>query len=161
MYQSIDRYFRTIEKSHGLWPNLSIEFETERDCAVPGTTTVWNNNWRLAWQTKKQPSSREPHRGEEMWAAMNRHNKPAMKPSLTECSHSWTGLSCPECEERSYLKVLIAELLYRNQVLRFDLIEARDQVGRIERVGADRRGDVHQPTEEARSRDYLSVRSEC
>jgi NAD(P)-dependent dehydrogenase (short-subunit alcohol dehydrogenase family) len=59
-----------------------------------------------------------------------------------ECSHSWAGLSCPECEERSYLKMLVAELLYRNQVLRFDLIEARDQVERIHRVGSDRRGDA-------------------
>jgi hypothetical protein len=70
-------------------------------------------------------------------------------------------MSCPECEERSYLKVLVAELLYRNQVLRFDLMEARDQVGRIERGGADRRGDVHQPAEEARSRGYVSVPIEC
>ena len=67
--------------------------------------------------------------------------KPAMKPPATECSHSWAGLSCPECEERSYLKMLVAELLYRNQVLRFDLIEARDQVERIQRGGSDRRGD--------------------
>jgi hypothetical protein len=85
-------------------------------------------------------------RGEEMWPVMNSNNKPAMKPSTTECPHSWTGLSCPECEERSYLKVLVAELLYTNQILRFDLIEARDQVERIERVGADREGtSIHRP----------------
>jgi NAD(P)-dependent dehydrogenase (short-subunit alcohol dehydrogenase family) len=60
----------------------------------------------------------------------------ASKRSAAECSHSWTGWSCPECEERSYLKVLVAELLYRNQVLRFDLIQAREH---IEHVGdADR-----------------------
>ena len=78
---------------------------------------------------------------EEMWPAMNGNNKPAIKPSTSERSQPWTGLSCPECEERSYLRVLVTELLYRNQVLRFDLIEARDQVERIERVGSDRRGD--------------------
>ena len=76
-----------------------------------------------------------------MWAAMNGNNKPAIKPSATERSYSWTDLSCPECEERSYLRTLVAELLYRNQALRFDLMEARDQVERIERVGSDRRGD--------------------
>jgi hypothetical protein len=76
-----------------------------------------------------------------MWPAMNGNNKAAMKPSATEGSHSWTGLSCPECEERSYLRTLVAELLYRNQVLRFDLIEARDQAERIERVGSGRRGE--------------------
>jgi hypothetical protein len=70
---------------------------------------------------------------------MNGNNKAAMKPSATERSHSWTGLSCPECEERSYLRTLVAELLYRNQVLRFDLIEARDQAERIERVGSGQR----------------------
>jgi type II secretory ATPase GspE/PulE/Tfp pilus assembly ATPase PilB-like protein len=76
-----------------------------------------------------------------MWPAVNGNAKPAMKPSATERSHSWAGLSCPECEERSYLRMLVAELLYRNQVLRFDLIEARDQVERIERAGSYRRGD--------------------
>jgi hypothetical protein len=69
---------------------------------------------------------------------MNGDNKPAITPSATERSHSWTGLSCPECEERSYLKTLVAELLYRNQALRFDLIEAQD---RIERAGSDRQGN--------------------
>src|SRR5580704_1243444 len=64
LYQSIDRHFRTIEESHGLWPNLSIEFETER-VARPGATNHVDNNWRLAWQTKKQPSSREPHKVSE------------------------------------------------------------------------------------------------
>jgi Alcohol dehydrogenase GroES-like domain len=83
----------------------------------------------------------EGGRPEEMWPAMNGNNKPAIKPSATERPQPWTGLSCPECEERSYLRVLVAELLYRNQVLRSDLIEARDQVERIERVGFDRRGD--------------------
>jgi hypothetical protein len=69
---------------------------------------------------------------------MDANNKPAVEPSDTERSHSWTGLSCPECEERSYLRMLVAELLYRNQVLRFDLMEAQE---RIERVGSDRRAD--------------------
>jgi hypothetical protein len=67
---------------------------------------------------------------------MDAKNKPAVEPSDTERSHSWTGLSCPECEERSYLRMLVAELLYRNQVLRIDLMTARDQVERIERVGS-------------------------
>ena len=82
-------------------------------------------------------------------AAMNADNKLAMKPSAAEHSHSWSGLSCPECEERSYLRMLVAELLYRNQVLRFDLIEARDQVERIDdptgeqsQISRPRKGDL-------------------
>jgi hypothetical protein len=77
--------------------------------------------------------------GLERWPAMNRNNKPAVKPSATE--QSWTGLSCPECEERSYLRMLVAELLHRNQVLRFDLTEARNQVERMARLGSDWQGD--------------------
>lgn len=40
------------------------------------------------------------------------------------------SLQCPECAERSYLKMLVAELLYKNQVLRFDLLEAQTQLAR-------------------------------
>ena len=72
---------------------------------------------------------------------MDANNKTAVEASDGERLHSWASISCPECEERSYLRMLVAELLYRNQVLRFDLMEARDQVERIERVGSDRRGD--------------------
>jgi hypothetical protein len=61
---------------------------------------------------------------------MNGNNNPAIQPSVSERLHSGAGLSCPECEERSYLRTLVAELLYRNQALRFDLIEARDQTER-------------------------------
>jgi hypothetical protein len=125
-------------------PNLAL---VEVDIGLPTTAekitqpAIGKNvsiSGQLRTERHRPPQEPDVLRGEEMWPAMNRHNKPAMKPSLTECSHTWTGLSCPECEERSYLKVLVAELLYRNQVLRFDLIEARDQVGRMERVGADR-----------------------
>lgn len=65
---------------------------------------------------------------------MDTTNKPAVEPSHTQRSHSLTDPSCPECEERSYLRILVAELLYRNQLLRFDLMEAQDQLERIERV---------------------------
>jgi hypothetical protein len=81
--------------------------------------------------------------------------------SATECSHAWAGLTCPECDEQSYLKVLVAELLYRNQVLRFDLIQAREEFERVEFVGPDRHVDVRQPTGEGRSNDYLCRGSEC
>jgi hypothetical protein len=88
-------------------------------------------------ESGEAPQESDVLRGEGMWPAMNGNNMPAIKSSATERSHSWTGLSCPEWEERSYLRTLVAELLYRNQVLRFALIEARDQVERIERVGSD------------------------
>jgi hypothetical protein len=35
---------------------------------------------------------------------------------------------CPECEERSRLRALVCDLLYRNQTLRFDLMSAREQL---------------------------------
>jgi len=37
---------------------------------------------------------------------------------------------CPECAERSYLKMIVAELLYKNQTLRFDLLEANAQLAK-------------------------------
>jgi hypothetical protein len=61
---------------------------------------------------------------------MNGDNKSTMEPSAAERSPLWTGLSYRECEQGSYLRMLVAELLYRNQVLRFDLMEARDRVER-------------------------------
>lgn len=61
---------------------------------------------------------------------MNGNNQPTMQPSVSQRSHLGACLACPECEERSYLRALVAELLYTNQALRFDLIEARNQVER-------------------------------
>ena len=64
---------------------------------------------------------------------MDANDKPALAPSDTERPHSRMDLACQECEERSYLRTLVAELLYKNQVLRFDLMQARNQVERIDR----------------------------
>jgi hypothetical protein len=36
--------------------------------------------------------------------------------------------ACPECTERSYLRELVAELLYKNQILRLDLQSAQGQL---------------------------------
>jgi hypothetical protein len=55
-----------------------------------------------------------------MWPTANANNVPA-----SESTHSWMGLFCSECEERSYLRMLVAELLYRNQMLRFELLQAQ------------------------------------
>lgn len=35
---------------------------------------------------------------------------------------------CPECTEISHLRTLVAELLYKNQILRFDLNCAQEQL---------------------------------
>jgi len=35
---------------------------------------------------------------------------------------------CAHCVERTYLKTLVAELLYKNQVLRFDLQDAQSDL---------------------------------
>jgi hypothetical protein len=40
---------------------------------------------------------------------------------------------CAHCVERTYLKTLVAELLYKNQVLRFDLQDAQERLDRAER----------------------------
>ena len=40
----------------------------------------------------------------------------------------WQEGGCPECEESSCLRALICELLYKNQILRFDLIWAQEQL---------------------------------
>jgi hypothetical protein len=76
---------------------------------------------------------------------MEQHHEPAIIPSDTERSNSWPGQSCPECEERSYLRTLVAELLYRNQVLRFDLMQAQDRVEQIE-PGRSERGFPYSAT---------------
>src|SRR5215472_3433337 len=38
------------------------------------------------------------------------------------------GCVCPECTERFRLRTLVAELLYKNQILRFDLKSAQEQL---------------------------------
>ena len=36
--------------------------------------------------------------------------------------------ACPECAERSCLRELVAELLYKNQILRLDLESAQERL---------------------------------
>jgi hypothetical protein len=40
---------------------------------------------------------------------------------------------CALCAEQIHLKTLVAELLYKNQVLRFDLQDAQERLARAER----------------------------
>ncbi len=48
------------------------------------------------------------------------------------CSPSLPEPPCAHCAERTYLKTLVAELLYKNQVLRFDLQNANEQLAKAE-----------------------------
>ncbi len=38
---------------------------------------------------------------------------------------------CPNCQERSYLRILVAELLFKNQLLRFELSQSQVLVGQL------------------------------
>jgi hypothetical protein len=51
-----------------------------------------------------------------------------------------SGRVCPECAERSYLRSLVSELLYKNQVLRFDLQSATEQLQRDHLVSSRQKG---------------------
>jgi hypothetical protein len=43
---------------------------------------------------------------------------------------------CANCAERTYLKILVAELLYKNQELRFELMTANQQLEHFKRIHA-------------------------
>jgi len=38
--------------------------------------------------------------------------------------------TCPDCAERAALRALVVELLYKNEVLRFDLLTAHQKLAR-------------------------------
>ena len=44
---------------------------------------------------------------------------------------------CANCAERTYLKILVAELLYKNQELRFELMNANQQLEHVKRNHAE------------------------
>ena len=44
---------------------------------------------------------------------------------------------CANCAERTYLRILVAELLYRNQELRFELMNANQQLEHFKRNHAE------------------------
>jgi hypothetical protein len=41
--------------------------------------------------------------------------------------------ACANCAERTYLRIMVAELLYKNQVLRFELLDVRERLARFTR----------------------------
>jgi hypothetical protein len=53
---------------------------------------------------------------------------------ITDPLHPWTTPPCIDPEEKSCLLRLIAEMLYKNQTLRFDLLEARSRLERIKAI---------------------------
>jgi hypothetical protein len=50
---------------------------------------------------------------------------------------SGVNVFCAECSERSYLAVLVAELLYKNQMLRFDLRDAQEHLLRVKSLAEE------------------------
>ncbi len=63
---------------------------------------------------------------------MNAQRNENVDLSWTIRSLSSQDSPCPNCEEQSCLQLLIAELLYKNQNLRFEILEERARFGRIE-----------------------------
>ena len=55
-------------------------------------------------------------------------------PLIPDPLHPWTSPPCIDPEEKSCLLTLIAEMLYKNQSLRFDLLEARSRLERINAI---------------------------
>jgi hypothetical protein len=53
LYESIDRYFRTIEESFSLWPNLNIEFEAERIARFRGATNLVEQQLEVGMANEK------------------------------------------------------------------------------------------------------------
>jgi len=45
--------------------------------------------------------------------------------TLSELDNVQGRSSCANCQERSYLRILVGELLYKNQILRFELSQSQ------------------------------------
>lgn len=65
---------------------------------------------------------------------MNAHWNGNVEPAAAVRSFPSLDSPCPNCEKQSCLQLLIAELLYKNQNLRFEILEVRDRVGQLEGV---------------------------
>jgi len=63
---------------------------------------------------------------------MDAHDQPVVRNEQALSSPPMPVDSCARCAERTYLKMLVAELLYKNQTLRFDLLDARQRLANIE-----------------------------
>ena len=63
---------------------------------------------------------------------MDAHDQPVVINEQELSSPPMFVDSCARCAERTYLKILVAELLYKNQALRFDLMDARERLANIE-----------------------------
>ena len=70
-----------------------------------------------------------PSTREELVMDANRNG--IIAPSTAADSLRSEASSCEDCEKRSGLQVLVAELLCENQSLRFNILEARTRVGRL------------------------------
>jgi hypothetical protein len=67
---------------------------------------------------------------------MDAHRNENVNSSVTVRPFPSQDSPCPNCEKQSCLQALIAELLHKNQSLRFEVLEERARVGRLERLVA-------------------------
>ena len=65
---------------------------------------------------------------------MDTKSNGAVVPLITDPLHPWTSPPCIDPDEKSCLLRLIAEMLYKNQALRFDLLEASSRLERIKAI---------------------------
>jgi len=63
---------------------------------------------------------------------MDAHGNGNVESSATVHPFPSQDSRCPDCEKQSGLQSLIVELLYKNQNLRFEILEERARVERLE-----------------------------
>ena len=66
----------------------------------------------------------------------------ANKPTtiIAQAAQRSLPMQCPHCGdriERARIEVLVAELLYKNQKLRFDLLNVQQQLSRVKSIQAE------------------------
>jgi hypothetical protein len=68
---------------------------------------------------------------------MDAHDQIVPGPQQAQHTSSIRGEPCANCAERTYLKILVAELLYKNQELRFELMNANQRLEHFTRNFAE------------------------
>jgi len=68
---------------------------------------------------------------------MDAHDQSAVGAWPDRHTQSLRDEPCASCAERTCLKILVAELLYKNQELRFDLLKANVQLEEFKRAPAE------------------------
>jgi len=64
---------------------------------------------------------------------MDAHDQTVVSALPAHRTSSIRDEGCANCAERTYLKILVAELLYKNQLLRFELLDVRERLASVTR----------------------------